>query len=250
VGLIGDDWINRFYVNILPVMKRKKISLYSAASGRFITDPDYCCLDRLISMKNILSYFLIFIAGVGAAFFYLHHDKAGHNRAEMHESHHGKPSANKHHAKGAHKHDEVNMPGLQSKDTTEQEVRDLNEIFWSHKGISRVVSNITDGIVTTTEAEDETLRDAIISHVSMMVTRLEEGKNPEVIIQSPTLDALFAVHNEIDTEIELTDTGVRVIQTSSNPRVVALLQAHAAEVSDMSERGMQAVHERMAGQSH
>ena len=98
--------------------------------------------------------------------------------------------------------------------------------------------------------EDETLRDAIISHVSMMVTRLEEGKNPEVIIQSPTLDALFAVHNEIDTEIELTDTGVRVIQTSSNPRVVALLQAHAAEVSDMSERGMQAVHERMAGQSH
>ena len=67
-----------------------------------------------------------------------------------------------------------------------------------------------------------------------MVTRLEEGKNPEVIIQSPTLDALFAVHNEIDTEIELTDTGVRVIQTSSNPRVVALLQAHAAEVSDMS----------------
>jgi len=102
VGLIGDDWINRFYVNILPVMKRKKNSLYSAASGRFMTDPDYCCLDRLISMKNILSYFLIFTAGVGAAFFYLHHDKAGHNRAEMHESHHGKPSANKHHAKGAH----------------------------------------------------------------------------------------------------------------------------------------------------
>ena len=80
-----------------------------------------------------------------------------------------------------------------------------------------------------------------------MVTRLEEGKNPEVIIQSPTLDALFAVHNEIDTEIELTDTGVRVIQTSSHPRVVALLQAHTAEVSDMSERGMQAVQERMAG---
>ena len=250
MGVSGNDWITRFYVNILPVMKRKKNSLYSAISRRFITNPDYYCLDRLISMKNIISYFLIFVAGVGAAFFYLHHDKAVHNRAEMREPHHGKPSANKHHADGAHKHDEVNMPGLQGKDTTEQEVRDLKEIFRSHKGISRVVLNITDGIVTTTEAEDETLRDAIISHVSMMVTRLEEGKNPEVIIQSPTLDALFAVHNEIDTEIELTDTGVRVIQTSSNPRVVALLQAHAAEVSDMSERGMQAVHERMAGQSH
>ena len=93
----------------------------------------------------------------------------------------------------------------------------------------------------------QVLREAIISHVSMMVTRLEEGKNPEVIIQSPTLDALFGVYNEIDTEIELTDTGIKVIQTSANPEVITLLQTHAAEVSDMSERGMQAVHERMAG---
>ena len=94
------------------------------------------------------------------------------------------------------------------------------------------------------------LREAIVSHVSMMVTRLQEGKNPEVIIQSPTLDALFEVYVEIDTEIELTDMGVKVIQTSANPKVVKLLQTHAAEVSDMSERGMQAVHERMIGQSH
>ena len=60
----------------------------------------------------------------------------------------------------------------------------------------------------------------------------------------------FGVYNEIDTEIELTDTGIKVIQTSANPEVVTLLQTHAAEVSDMSKRGMQAVHERMAGQSH
>ena len=33
------------------------------------------------------------------------------------------------------------------------------------------------------EAVDETLREAIVSHVSMMVTRLQEGRNPEVIIQ-------------------------------------------------------------------
>ena len=41
-----------------------------------------------------------------------------------------------------HKHDEVNMPGLQGKDTTDQEVNDLKEIFRSHKGIIRVVSII------------------------------------------------------------------------------------------------------------
>ena len=72
----------------------------------------------------------------------------------------------------------------------------------------------------------------------------------EIIIQSPTLDALFEVYGEIDTELELTDTGVKVIQTSDNSDVVELLQTHAAEVSDMAKRGMQAVHERMSGSSH
>ena len=201
-------------------------------------------------MKRTLSYVLIFLAGAIAAFFYIHHEDKNHKYAEMHESHHGNKLEKEHHGNLSHKHDEVNMPGLQGKDTTKREVSDLKEIFQSHKGINRVVTNLTDGIVTTTEAEDETLREAIVSHVSMMITRIEEGKNPEVMIQSPTLDKLFGVYNEIDTEIELTNTGVKVTQTSANPEVVKLLQTHAAEVSDMSKRGMQAVHERMAKQGH
>ncbi|MBT6122095.1 MAG: hypothetical protein HOH48_01885, partial [Candidatus Puniceispirillum sp.] len=118
-------------------------------------------------------------------------------------------------------------------------------IFRDHKGISRSVTNLPNGIKTTTEAEDAQLRDAIISHVSMMVTRLQDGKNPEVQIQSSTLDKLFDFYDQIETEIELTDLGVTVLQTSSNPAVVKLLQTHAAEVSEMSARGMAAVHARM-----
>ncbi len=201
-------------------------------------------------MKTTITYLAIFAAGAAVAFVFLHYKDGQYDHTAMHEAHHGMQSANQHHKGGQHIHDEVNMPGLQGKDTTKQEVSDLKEIFRSHKGITRDVTNIPNGIITTTEAEDETLREAIVSHVSMMVTRLEEGKNPEVIIQSPTLDALFEVYDEIDTEIELTDIGVKVIQTSANPEVVDLLQTHAAEVSDMSKRGMQAVHERMAGSSH
>ena len=201
-------------------------------------------------IKKIALYVLMFAAGVAAAVFFFHHKQGKHDYAAMHEAHHGMQSSNRHHEGGQHIHDEVNMPGLQGKDTTQQEVSDLKEIFRSHKGISRDVTNISNGIITTTEAEDKTLREAIVSHVSMMVTRLQEGKNPEVIIQSPTLDALFEAYDEIETEIELTESGVKVIQTSANPDVVALLQTHAAEVSDMSKRGMQAVHERMMGQSH
>ena len=141
------------------------------------------------------------------------------------------------------------MPGLQGKDTTEQEVSDLKEIFRSYEGISRSVTNVQNGIVTTTEAENESLHEATVSHVSMMVTRLKEGRNPEVIIQSPKLDALFEVYDEISTEVEMTEFCVKVIQTSSNPKAVRLLQTHATEVSDMANRGMEAVHERMAGKS-
>ena len=207
-------------------------------------------LDKVIPMKTPISFFLMFIAGVAATFSYLYFKEGNHDYAVMHKSHHENQSEDRHHTAKAHQHDEVNMPGLQGKDTTDQEVNDLKEIFRSHKGIERNVTNISNGIITATEAKDEMLREAIVSHVSMMVTRLQEGKNPEVIIQSPTLDALFEVYVEIDTEIELTDMGVKVIQTSANPKVVKLLQTHAAEVSDMSERGMQAVHERMIGQSH
>ena len=198
-------------------------------------------------------YGLIFAAGVLAATVFIQHGSMEDRYAEIHAAHHGNSAHPKGHGEGAHGegahiHDEVNMPGLQGKETTDQEVNDLKEIFRSHQGITREVTNLINGIVTTTEAEDEQLREAIVSHVSMMVTRLEEGKNPEVFIQSPTLDALFGVYEDIDTEIEMTDKGVKVIQTSSNPEAVRLLQTHAAEVSDMAKRGMQAVHERMAKQ--
>jgi hypothetical protein len=156
---------------------------------------------------------------------------------KMHESHHG--------SHGNHKHDEVNMPGLQGKDTTEAEVNDLKNIFKNHKKIKREVGNIENGIKTITESKDEKVRQSIIDHVTMMVTRMQEGKNPEVMIQSPTLTKLFDYYQEIDTEIELSDDGIALIQTSKNPKVVELLQKHASEINDMVDRGMQAVHERM-----
>jgi hypothetical protein len=188
-------------------------------------------------------------AGAGAASMMGHHSAGDQAYQDMHRKHHGGGNA---HGGGmqdgsGHMHDEVDMPGLRGKDTTEGEVRDLKRIFIDHKGISRTVVNLPNGIRTTTEAVDEALRTAIIDHVTAMVTRLQEGRNPEVMIQSPTLDKLFAVYGDIETVIEPTDTGIAVVQTSDNPASVRLLQTHAAEVSDMAARGMAAVHERMRG---
>lgn len=144
-----------------------------------------------------------------------------------------------------HQHDEVNMPGLNGIDITEVELDDLRRIFQDHKKIERHVENLANGIRTVTETADEALRDSIVNHVALMVTRLEEDRNPQIMIQSPTLDRLFTYYDEVETEIELTDRGIAVLQTSANSEVVALLQKHAGEVSDMVERGMQAVHQRI-----
>ena len=78
-----------------------------------------------------------------------------------------------------------------------------------------------------------------------MIGRVEDGRDPQVFIQSPTLDILFERREKIATTIETTDEGIVVVQTSDDPEVVAALQTHAAEVSDMVDRGMQAVHEAM-----
>ena len=149
------------------------------------------------------------------------------------------------HDHGHSEHDEMNMPGLQGIDTTESEVNDLKNIFKNHKKIKRTVTNLDNGIKTETYSNNEEIRSAIVNHVTLMVTRIQENRNPKVMIQSPTLDKLFNNFDKIETSIELTETGIAVIQTSEDLKVVKLLQSHASEINDMVEKGMRAIHERM-----
>ena len=148
---------------------------------------------------------------------------------------------------GMHQHSMQTMPMLHGKNTSQQEFEDMREMFQRHLEIERTVENIEGGIRTFTAARNSELRDAIVNHVAMMITRIEEGNDPEVPIQSPILSILFELGSEIQTDIEVTDNGVIVTQTSSNPIVVQALQRHAAEVTDLANRGMQSVHERMMG---
>ncbi len=149
------------------------------------------------------------------------------------------------HGPGGMGHDMVNMPGLQGLDATPEESAELATMFQNFTRITREVTNLPDGIRTVTFSEDEELMGVVVSHVVGMITRVEEGRDPQVFIQSPTLDILFERRDRIVTTIEPTDAGIVVTQTSDDPEVVAALQTHAAEVSDMVDRGMEAVHEAM-----
>jgi hypothetical protein len=87
---------------------------------------------------------------------------------------------------------------------------------------------------------------ALVSHIVAMVDRVERGDDPKIFIQSPTLDILFANGADMHSQIDVADEGIVVVRTSTDPEVVAALHIHAAEVSDMVDHGMQAVHEAMA----
>ena len=155
----------------------------------------------------------------------------GHGQAQMHQN---------------HQHDMARMPGLQGRDTTAEEVGDMAAMFRNHPSLARQVTLLPNGIRTETSTPDPVLRDALLRHVIGMIDRVDTGRDPKVRIQSPTLDIIFARRAQIETQIDLTDTGIVVVQTSTDPEVVAALQTHAAEVSDMAARGMHAVHEAMA----
>ena len=154
------------------------------------------------------------------------------------------------HMPGADGHDEVNMPGLRGADATDQESEELAILFRNFETLSRSVERLPDGIRTLTSSSDPDVMAALVSHVSGMIARVEDGRDPQIIIQSPTLDIFFDRRDALDTEIELTNEGIVVIQTSEDPELVAALHTHADEVSDMAARGMMAVHERMSAAHH
>ncbi|MGP6087192.1 hypothetical protein [Antarctobacter jejuensis] len=137
------------------------------------------------------------------------------------------------------------MPGLRGLDATPEESAEMAVMFRNFRTFERRVTHLPNGIRTVTRSTDPEVMSALVSHVSGMIARVEEGRDPQVFIQSPTLDLFFLRGDEIATEIEVTEEGVVVVQTAKAPELVEALQRHADEVTDMADRGMAAVHERM-----
>jgi sRNA-binding regulator protein Hfq len=147
-------------------------------------------------------------------------------------------------------HDEVNMPGLRGINATLEESAELAAMFRNFETITREVINLPNGIRTATRSSDEDVMHLLVSHVLGMVRRVEEGDDPQIKIQSSTLDIFFVKGKEIKTDIDVTDEGIVVTQTSDNPELVAALQKHAIEVSAMVDHGMEAVHKMMMQRGH
>ena len=128
---------------------------------------------------------------------------------------------------------------MQHDDATFADMRLVHELILNHDRIKRTVTNLPNGITTVTESDDPQVAQAIKAHVASMAQRLSTGQ--EFNMFSNTLPTLFEKKDKIKTAVETTEKGSVVTQTSDDSAVVAALQGHAVEVSELARGGMVAM---------
>ncbi len=96
-----------------------------------------------------------------------------------------------------------------------------------------------------TESDDPEIAQLLKTHVADMMKRVDAGNDPGLSIESDALHAIFRDKDKVHTSVEATAKGAVVVQTSDDPKTVAALQEHAAQVTDFAEEGMAALHTAM-----
>lgn len=118
----------------------------------------------------------------------------------------------------------------------------IHSLLASHTAIERRVVDRPDGVETWTESDDPEVAVQIREHVRQMDARLETGQ--PIRRWDPLFAEIFKHADAIEMEIEDTPKGVRVVETSDDPEVVALIQQHAHRaVSEFVEGGMDRAHQ-------
>jgi hypothetical protein len=128
---------------------------------------------------------------------------------------------------------------------TAAQMRAIHELMVNHDKITRTVSNIPNGIRTVTESNDPRLAQLIRDHVLSMSRRVQAGDDFGVPMESAAVRAIVQAGDRIHTVTRATANGIILVQWSSDSAAVAALRQHAAEVSDLVERGPVAMHEAM-----
>ena len=111
----------------------------------------------------------------------------------------------------------------------------VHAMIHNHDKIKRTATNLPNGIRTVTESDDPQIAQTIKAHVASMERRLNEGRVFNLF--SPTLPDLFEKKDAIQTKVETPENGSIVTQNSNDATVVAALQAHAMEVSELARDG-------------
>jgi ubiquinone/menaquinone biosynthesis C-methylase UbiE/intracellular sulfur oxidation DsrE/DsrF family protein len=113
-----------------------------------------------------------------------------------------------------------------------------------HALIRRDVTNRKDGVETLTESDDPAVTAKIQEHVAAMHERVKSGRG--LRFWDDLFVAVFRNAGKIRMEVENTERGVRVVETSDDAFTAKLIQAHAQVVSGFVKRGFEEAHQNHA----
>jgi hypothetical protein len=108
-------------------------------------------------------------------------------------------------------------------------------LLQNHQEIRRDVKNTAKGVETLTESDKPEIAAKIQEHVAAMAKRVEEGR--PIHMRDPLFAEIFKHADKIHLKYEETDKGVRVAETSDDPYVAKLIQAHGGVVSLFVKNG-------------
>ncbi|MCC6992913.1 MAG: hypothetical protein IT181_28175 [Acidobacteria bacterium] len=111
----------------------------------------------------------------------------------------------------------------------------IHTLLDSGRAVRRTVTMRADGVETITESDDPALADTIRAHVTAMYARVKEQR--PIHMRDPLFRAVFENASKIAMSHTVTDKGVRVTETSTDPYVVTLIQAHARVVDAFVKNG-------------
>lgn len=98
-----------------------------------------------------------------------------------------------------------------------------------HQDVRRSVKRLDNGVETLTESDNSEVTAKIQEHVASMHQRIKDGRG--LRFWDDLFAAIFKQHASIAMTVENTKRGVKVRETSEDPGVAALIQAHAEVVS-------------------
>lgn len=111
----------------------------------------------------------------------------------------------------------------------------FHELLRNHDAIFREVENIGDGIRALTISDDPAIAGLIRAHVREMHRRLEEGFG--LRHWDPAFAEIFAQRDKVRLSVTETGTGVVIEETSDDPNVVKLIQAHGVALTSFVNSG-------------
>lgn len=125
--------------------------------------------------------------------------------------------------------------GMMMDDAHQADMRVLHALFDHREEIDRRVTYRPDGVETLTESDNPAVARMIQEHVGSMLARVKEAR--PIHQRDPLFREIFRNADRIAAHSENTSTGVRVVETSEDPYVAKLIQAHAEVISAFLENG-------------